>query len=383
MRTLIVAALVAIAFGAGYFTHAKLADDGPQRADHSETDLAARRSEIIATLSEEERETVLKTNYPELARMRADAKMAAEASPTPAEADESAGTDAPGEEEDQIEVWLRSASSQWKAYAAMQAKSKVRGLLAGLGFDAETAMQIEDAIVGDVERQVDRAIAMMLGEEDMDASAFTAMLGIPPDLTDALEKELGAYLDDDEINSVRERVQTAHKKQMTDMADMQVATMGIRDLSDDQKNRMREIFIGQDMMTKQMTQFSELTRNRKKMMNVLQDETVQALRGLREERAAAGENGHEDDVRDDEAEEVARPGTRRSGRTRSWPPPLPSGSGGRVRRSREGRVRRQRLRVRAGRAANRFRRRRTSGARVRRADGRRGARWPRPRRTSR
>jgi hypothetical protein len=271
MRTLIRFVVVLASIAVGYGIRAGQEGSTRARSTREATDPVAERGRVIATLSEEERESILKRSYPDLVRLRDAAKRTAESSVDPDEADEEAPP-APVEEDDQIKEWLKSASGQWKAYAGMQAKSKVRGLLAGLGFDAATAKQIEAAIVGDVERQVDRAIAMMLGDAEMDPSAFTAMLGIPADLSEELEQELGSYLDDEAISSVRERVQSAHTKQMTDMADMQVNSMGIRDLSDDQKSRMREVFVGQDMMSKQMSQFSELTRNRKTLMSVMQDE---------------------------------------------------------------------------------------------------------------
>ena len=266
--------MLAAGFAAGYVTRDRTGERAPQRADRAETDRQAERREVIASLSVEERKRILERTYPDLVR-RAEAPGDAESTTEPeAEAAEAAVA----EEKDQIEEWLRSASSQWKAFAGMQAKNKVRGLLAGLGFDPETAKQIEAAIVADVERQVDRAIAMMLGEEALEESAFTSMLGIPPDLSTELERELGSYLSDEEIGAVRERVQGAHTKQMNDMADVQIATMRIDNLSEDQKTRLRDVFVGKDMMSRQMTQFAELTRNRKQFMDILQDE--EALTGL-------------------------------------------------------------------------------------------------------
>ncbi|MHC4939583.1 MAG: hypothetical protein ACYTHK_11485 [Planctomycetota bacterium] len=266
MRTFGILVLVGVGFGAGYFTRAKISEPAPARAERDEAAAEDRRRQVIASLTEEERETILKRDYPDLIRLREQAREEA------AQPVEEAPVETVAAEDDQIEEWLRSASGQWKAYAGMQAKNKVRGLLAGLGFDPETAKQIEEAIVKDVERQVDSAIAMMLGEEEMDAGAFTAMLGIPPTLSPELERELATYLSDEEIGAVRERVQGAHNKQMNDMADMQIASMGIRDLDADQKSRLREVFVGKDMMSQQMEQFADLTRNRKNLMSVLEDE---------------------------------------------------------------------------------------------------------------
>jgi len=273
MRILVVSLIMlAAGFAAGYAVHDRVSGRAPQRADRAETDRAAERREIIASLSFEERKGILERTYPDLVR-QAEAPAGTDAAPEPeAEAAEAAVA----EEGDQIEEWLRSASSQWKAFAGMQAKNKVRGLLAGLGFDPETAKQIEAAIVADVERQVDRAIGMMLGEEPLEQSAFTSMLGIPPDLSTELERELGGYLNDAEIGTVRERVKGAHQKQMNDMADVQIATMRIDNLTEDQKTRMREVFVGKDMMSQQMSQFADVTRNRKKFVELLQDEEALA-----------------------------------------------------------------------------------------------------------
>ena len=88
-----------------------------------------------------------------------------------------------------------------------------------------------------------------------------------------LERELATYLDDEEIATVRERVAAAHQKQTNDMADIQVAAMGISDLDDDQKTRLRDLFIGKDQMSQQIRDLSELTRHREEAMKLFTDET--------------------------------------------------------------------------------------------------------------
>jgi len=270
MRTSLIAlVLLGAGFGAGYFVRGQKDAGAPARADRDDARPADRRGDLFASLTDAQREQLLR-DAAEVIRRR-EAERAPVADPEPAALEEAAAApDAEGA--DEMETWLRSASSQWKAFAAMQAKNKVRGLLDGLGFDPETAARIEAAIVADVERQVDRAIGMMLGEEDLEESAFTSMLGIPPDLSLELERDLGTYLSDEDIAAVRDRVKGAHQKQMNDMADVQIASMGIKDLTADQKMQLRDTFIGRDVMSQQMTQFAELTRNRKKFLSIIEDE---------------------------------------------------------------------------------------------------------------
>lgn len=182
------------------------------------------------------------------------------------------GEKAPKEEKDTLAEMVRSQSAAWTAFATMQAKQKVDKAFRDLGLDPETEKRIEDAIIKEAERQAERAILMMLGEEDLDPSAFASFMGLPPDLSLELERELATFLNDDEIQAVRERVQQGHKQQMRDMADMQINMMQIRDLSDDQRTRLREIYVGKDYMTEQFTQFAKVTRDRSKLNKLLEGE---------------------------------------------------------------------------------------------------------------
>lgn len=173
-------------------------------------------------------------------------------------------------EQDPIEKMIRSQSAMWVGFAKMQAKGKLKGLLAELGFDEETAAEIEEAILAEVTRQTELAIQMMLGEAEMDLDAFAYFMGLPPDLSPELAGELGTFLSDDEIESVRSEVQKAYKEQLTAMADMQIGMMQIQDLSTDQRTRMRELF-STDVMKDQMGMFAEVTRDRSKFSRLVSD----------------------------------------------------------------------------------------------------------------
>jgi len=179
-----------------------------------------------------------------------------------------------GTGEDPFAEMIRSQSPQWKAWAALQAKQKLGGLFASLGFDEQTQKLIEAALLKDAEVQTERAIAMMLGTEDLDPDAFGYFMGLPPDLTPEVEHDLGTFLSDAEIASVRGEVQRAHQKQMDDFADMQIGMMAIPDLTPDQKTRVRDVLAGRDVMKEQFTRFAEFTRDRTKLRRLMEGEGV-------------------------------------------------------------------------------------------------------------
>ncbi|MDH3590268.1 MAG: hypothetical protein OER88_00200 [Planctomycetota bacterium] len=186
--------------------------------------------------------------------------------------DEAGADTAKKDKPDPLVEMLETMRTQWKGFATMQAKQKVKGLLEGLGFDAETAAEIEAAILADVDRQMDRAIDMMIGKEDIDRAAFATFLGLPPDLSTELSGKLGTFLSDEDVGVVRERVKGAYKKQLVDMADMQIGMMSIPNLSGQQKDQLREALTGRDMMTEQFVQFAHLTRDRDRLKKALADD---------------------------------------------------------------------------------------------------------------
>ena len=156
---------------------------------------------------------------------------------------------------------IQSQGPQWKAAASMQSKPRIEQLLAALGFDEATSERIKEAMLADVDRQVEQALLMMIGEAKMDADAFFYFMGLPPDLNEDLERELGTFLSDAEIATVREEVRRSHDKTLTDLADMQIGMMSVPDLTDDQRTRLREVFRGRNTMQEQMTGFAEMTRD--------------------------------------------------------------------------------------------------------------------------
>lgn len=195
---------------------------------------------------------------PQATSTRPDAPATATPETAVAEGALTKGEDGP----DPFREMIKSQGPQWKAWAAMQAKPKIEQLLAALGFDEATSALIEKAMLADVDREVEQALLMMLGEAEMDPDAFFYFMGLPPDLNEDLERELGTFLSDGEIATVRAGVRKSHEKTMTDLADMQIGMMQVPDLTDDQRTRLRDVFRGKNTMQEQFTQFAEVTRDR-------------------------------------------------------------------------------------------------------------------------
>ncbi|MHC4931719.1 MAG: hypothetical protein ACYTGV_05965 [Planctomycetota bacterium] len=183
----------------------------------------------------------------------------------------------PGEaEEDPIEKWVRAQSTQWKAWASMQSGQRLESLLKDLGFDEATARAIEEAIAKEAERQTERAIQMFLGEEELDPDAFGYFMGLPPDLSPELEGELATFLNDAEIDELRQGFKRTYDKQMRAMADMQIGMMPIPDMTANQRQRMQDLFSSRNLMAEQLTQFAEFTGDRGKMRDLIEGKTLKA-----------------------------------------------------------------------------------------------------------
>jgi len=205
--------------------------------------------------------------------------------PTPREEEEQVHAEEEGEtatevadpEMDRLREMVRSQSKAWKGWAGMQARQRAEALLANLPFDAEREKKIQELLQQEAELQAERAAMMMLGDEEMDPAAFQWFMGMPEELSPRLEAELATFLNDGEMQIMRAEVKRSHEKQMTDLADMQIGMMQIRDLTDDQKTRIRDVLSGKDVMTEQFTRFAEVTRDRAKFQRLLKGE------GLKEE----------------------------------------------------------------------------------------------------
>ncbi len=152
---------------------------------------------------------------------------------------------------------------QWKAFAQMGGIGRLRAMLRELGFDDETAAEIEKLLMNDLDRQMDSLIAAMMGDGEIDPDMVTAMFGIPPDLSPKVESAIGTFLNDDEVSRLRQGVKKSHKEQMRVMADAQIGIMGLPNLHDDQRERLRGVFLGQDTMSQQLKTFGAVFRDPK------------------------------------------------------------------------------------------------------------------------
>lgn len=258
MRYAIVVLSGLVGIAVGWFGHALLAEKPQPRADAS-----ARR--VVETPPLPAVETPV--SLPPAPSLPVEG---------PAEPEQESDTPAqPDADEERLREMVTTQLPSWKAFARMQAGQKAEGLLAGLPFDAAREKRIQELLQQEAELQAERAAMMMIGEGEMDPAAFAWFMGVPGELTPRLEQELATFLNDGELQVLRAEVKRTHDKHMNDMADMQIGMMQIGDLSDDQKTRMREVFVGKDVMTQQFTRFGEIVRDRDRMKRLLRGEGLE------------------------------------------------------------------------------------------------------------
>ncbi|MHC4340295.1 MAG: hypothetical protein ACYSX0_08805 [Planctomycetota bacterium] len=258
MRIVGIVALLLIGFVAGWVVRDVTREEARQRTPKSET-RTLRGPVVVETEGD------------------ASAVATPEAAPDPVspEAATEVAGEQPGEaEEDPIEKWVRAQSTQWKAWASMQSGQRIEALLKELGFDEATAQAIEEAIAKEAERQTERAIQMFLGEEAVDPDAFGYFMGLPPELSPELERELATFLNDAEIDELRQGFKKTHDKQMRNLADMQIGMMPIPDMTTNQRQRMQGLFSSKNLMAEQLTQFAEFTSDRGKMRELIQGKAL-------------------------------------------------------------------------------------------------------------
>lgn len=262
MRMAGMLALLLVGFGLGWIVRDRTAPKAPARADR--TPLAAEPAAPPPTppsgesRADEERTALAAAEEPEPEPALAPMVVAAEEPGTGAEP-----------EDDPLARWVKSQGPQWKAMIGLQTGQRIDALLKDLGFDPATAKLIKEAIQEEAERQTDRFLQAMLGEGEPDAGAVGYMMGLPGELSLDLERELGTFLGDGQIGVLREGLRKAHDRQMNEFADMQIKMTGMQDLTDVQRDQLRDVFVGRNMIQEQMTQFAQVTRDRTKLRDLM------------------------------------------------------------------------------------------------------------------
>jgi len=180
--------------------------------------------------------------------------------------------EAPAAGEDPFREMMRAQRPQMKAMSAMQARQKLEGPVKDLGFDAETSKRILELLLKEAETQTELAYGMFLGEGEVNPDAFLWMWGVGPTLSESTERDLAAFLGDPGVQAVRAKLKAVHERQMDDLAEMSVNMMALPDLTPEQRAELKRHFRGNDVMQEQMTQFTEVFRDREKMKKLMSGE---------------------------------------------------------------------------------------------------------------
>jgi hypothetical protein len=180
-------------------------------------------------------------------------------SPAPPPTPASPPADAP-EPEDPLRELTQAQIPAMRAFASGQAKHRAELLAARLRLDPARAARLAQVFADEAARQVDLAFGMFFGDVELDPDLLLALWGGPGALTPELERELAAFLGTDEIVATREFVKREQERQREQAIDMQVAMLGIPDLTDDQRTRVREVFGDMGAYAADMTRFAKVMR---------------------------------------------------------------------------------------------------------------------------
>lgn len=197
-------------------------------------------------------------------------------SPAPPPTPESPAAGAP-EREDPLRELTQAQIPAMRAFASGQAKHRAELLAAKLRLDAERAARLAQVFSDEAARQVDLAFGMFFGEIELDPDLLLALWGGPGALTPELERELAAFLGAEEIVAAREFVRKEQERQREQAVDMQVAMLGIHDLTDDQRTRVREVFGDLGAYAADMTRFAKVLREPAELDRLFTEEGMREI----------------------------------------------------------------------------------------------------------
>lgn len=267
--TLLIAGL-ALGFGSGWWARSLKDQDQAQRASR-ETELAddAAREELLR-LREQVR--VLEARAPVESGSEASGASGAGA----AGASESAATDGKGSGSKFTEADFAVMMKAWRPMFEQQvtswAKGRSGGISSAMALKPEDAELLATALGKDASRQLDAAWEMLFGDADIDPDALSIFQGIMSgEISEDLERELTSFLSDDQVHSFRDEFGKAHEKQKDQLIDMSIQMMGVPGLSDDQRNKLRDVFRDTDPMREWNMNFARMMREPETLRDVIDD----------------------------------------------------------------------------------------------------------------
>ena len=190
----------------------------------------------------------------------------------PEEAAETAGKTAGGDVENPMVKMFEAWRPMLETQVTQMAKGRATGISAAMELESDEGKLLADALGEEAKRQLDKAWEMFFGDAEIDPDALNVFQGMMlPDPSSELESALTAFMSDAEIADFRDEYKKEHEKQQEGMVDMTINMMGIPNLSDDQRTRLRSVFGGADPMREWNMNFIRLMREPEKVSALVSD----------------------------------------------------------------------------------------------------------------
>ncbi|MCZ6574671.1 MAG: hypothetical protein O7C98_16080, partial [Planctomycetota bacterium] len=155
---------------------------------------------------------------------------------------------------------------------SQMAKGRATGIAGSMKLEVDEAKQLADALGAEAARQLDEAWEMIFGDAEIDPDVLGVFQGMmSPEPSEELERSLTAFMSDAEIADFRDEYKAEHKKQQESMVEMAIDMMNIPDLSDGQRDRLRQVYGGTDPMRDLNTHFARLMREPERVTRLLSD----------------------------------------------------------------------------------------------------------------
>ena len=267
--TLLIAGL-ALGFGSGWWARSLKDQDPAQRASR---EAALQKSEADAREEVRELRERLRSLKEGAGYGQANGDGAGETSFIEAEIADAPGK-TPGSKftEADFAVMMKAWRPMFEQQVTSWAKGRSGGISSAMALKPEEAELLATALGKDASRQLDAAWEMLFGDADIDADALSIFQGIMSgEISEDLERELTSFLSDDQVHSFRDEFGKAHEKQKDQMTDMAIKMMGVPGLSDDQRNKLRDVFRDSDPMREWNMSFARMMREPETLRDVIDD----------------------------------------------------------------------------------------------------------------
>ena len=168
---------------------------------------------------------------------------------------------------------MKAAKPFMELQAKKEATELAKVLAEKLGLDEERAKLLAEILTAEKTKQMEQVFTMFDSEEGLDFEKMMEMEKPDGLLSDETEEELARHFSQSELDGIKDHMKAEKERKINEAFDLQIDTMGIPDLSDDQRTQMRTILqksddnpmekkLFRDMLTGKGDGFSEETLKR-------------------------------------------------------------------------------------------------------------------------